>query len=116
MVVARSSVMLRGVLDLCLLALLEGDELYGYEIASRLRERQLEVGDGSIYPLLARLERSGDVRAVRRPSVDGPDRRYWTLTAAGRSTLRDGRADWSGMSAAVDAILTSTGDKAGATK
>jgi PadR family transcriptional regulator PadR len=116
MVVARSSVMLRGVLDLCLLALLQAGELYGYEIADRLRERHLDVGDGSIYPLLARLERAGDVRAVRRPSADGPDRRYWTLTAAGRSTLRAGSADWTEMSAAVEAILTSTSNQAGAKK
>jgi PadR family transcriptional regulator PadR len=108
--------MLRGVLDLCLLALLETGELYGYEIADRLRGRGLDVGDGSIYPLLARLERAGDVRAVRRPSADGPDRRYWSLTAAGRSTLRAGRTDWSEMSAAVDAILTGTGAQSGAKK
>jgi PadR family transcriptional regulator PadR len=114
MVVARSSVMLRGVLDLCLLALLEKDELYGYEIADRLRGRRLDVGDGSIYPLLARLERAGDVRAVRRPSTDGPERRYWTLTAAGLGTLRTGRTDWAEMSSAVDAILTSSDDTSGA--
>jgi PadR family transcriptional regulator PadR len=108
--------MLRGVLDLCLLALLETAELYGYEIADRLRERQLDVGDGSIYPLLARLERAGDVRAVRRPSSDGPDRRYWSLTAAGRSTLKAGRADWSELSAAVGAILTNAGAQSGAKK
>lgn len=108
--------MLRGVLDLCLLALLQTGELYGYEIATRLRERQLDVGDGSIYPLLARLERAGDVRAVKRPSADGPDRRYWTLTSAGRATLRSGQQDWAGMSAAVDAILTSAADQAGAKK
>jgi PadR family transcriptional regulator PadR len=116
MVVARSSVMLRGVLDLCLLALLQTGELYGYEIADRLRERQLDVGDGSIYPLLARLERAGDVMAVRRPSADGPDRRYWTLTAAGLVTLRAGQRDWTEMSAAVDAIFASTADQAGAKK
>jgi PadR family transcriptional regulator PadR len=105
--------MLRGVLDLCLLALLQTEELYGYEIAGRLRERQLDVGEGSIYPLLARLERAGDVRAVTRPSADGPDRRYWTLTAAGLSTLRAGRSDWTEMAAAVDAILMSTGVQSG---
>jgi PadR family transcriptional regulator PadR len=108
--------MLRGVLDLCLLALLQTGELYGYEIADRLRERQLDVGDGTIYPLLARLERAGDVRAVRRPSADGPARRYWTLTAAGRTTLEAGQRDWTAMSAAVDAILTSIADQAGAKK
>ena len=105
--------MLRGVLDLCLLALLEGGEVYGYEVAHRLRERRLDVGDGSIYPLLARLERAGDVEAVRRPSADGPDRRYWSLTAAGRSTLQSGRLAWHEMSSAVDSILT-TVEPAGA--
>ena len=61
----RRSQFLRGVLDLCLLAVLEDEPAYGYEMTKRLRERGLSiVGEGSIYPLLGRLERDGSSRRI----------------------------------------------------
>ena len=62
----RRTQLLRGVLDLCLLAVMEEGPAYGYEMTKRLRERGLSiVGEGSIYPLLARLEREGLVEIGR---------------------------------------------------
>jgi PadR family transcriptional regulator PadR len=56
----RRTQLLRGVLDLCLLAVMGDDPAYGYEMTKRLGERGLSiVGEGSIYPLLGRLERDG---------------------------------------------------------
>lgn len=101
----RTSALLKGVLDLCVLALLADRRVYGYELASQLRDRGLDVGGGSIYPLLARLERAGDVRAEAQPSSSGPPRRYWTLTASGRATLASGRGAWQQIAGAVTGIL-----------
>ena len=72
----RRSQLLRGVLDLCLLAVMGDGPAYGYEMTKRLRARGLSiVGEGSIYPLLGRLERDGLVETVepgeqRRPAPE----------------------------------------------
>ena len=66
----RRSELLRGVLDLCLLAVIEEGPAYGYEMTKRLRARGLSiVGEGSIYPLLGRLEREGLVETHRAAST-----------------------------------------------
>lgn len=103
--VERSSLILRGVLDLCLLAVLEDRTVYGYELSERLGDLGLPVALGSVYPLLARLERQGLVDTELRPSERGPARKYYALTARGRQTLRDGRSEWASITVAVDAVL-----------
>ena len=71
----RRSELLRGVLDLCLLAVMDEGPAYGYEMTRRLRDRGLAiVGEGSIYPLLGRLERDGLVETYRGASNGGPPR------------------------------------------
>jgi PadR family transcriptional regulator, regulatory protein PadR len=84
----RSSQLLRGVLDLCLLAVMDEGPTYGYEMTKRLRERGLAiVGEGSIYPLLARLEREGLVQTERVASNGGPPRKYYRPSPEGRRAL-----------------------------
>jgi len=71
----RRTQLLRGVLDLCLLAVMGEGPAYGYEMTKRLRARGLSiVGEGSIYPLLGRLERDGLVDTHRAASNGGPPR------------------------------------------
>lgn len=103
--VERSSLVLRGVLDLCLLAVLKDRTVYGYELSERLGELGLPVAPGSVYPLLARLERHGLVETEMRPSERGPARKYYTLTTQGRRRLSEGRSEWSSISSAVDVVL-----------
>lgn len=103
--VGRRSLVLRGVLDLCLLALLEEQVVYGYELTQRLAERGLPVADGSTYPLLARLERQGLVTIEHRPSAAGPPRKYYALSPQGRRALAEGRQEWSSTADAVTALL-----------
>ena len=77
----RRSQLLRGVLDLCLLAVMGDGPAYGYEMTKRLRARGLSiVGEGSIYPLLGRLERDGLVETRRAASNGGPPRKYYSLS------------------------------------
>ena len=110
---ARSSQLLRGVLDLCLLAVMDEEPSYGYEMTKRLRERGLSlVGEGSIYPLLARLEREGLVETYREASDGGPPRKYYRPSRRGRRTLSVGVAEWRAARDALDAVLDSVEAKA----
>jgi len=98
--------MLRGVLDLCLLAVMAEGPAYGYEMTKRLRERGLGiVGEGSIYPSLARLEREGLVDTERVASNGGPPRKYYRPSREGRRALREGIAEWRMVRDALDAAL-----------
>jgi PadR family transcriptional regulator, regulatory protein PadR len=99
--------MLRGVLDLCLLAVMEEGPAYGYEMTKRLRERGLAiVGEGSIYPLLGRLEREGLVETYRESSNGGPPRKYYRPSRAGRRALAAGISDWRETRDALDVVLS----------
>lgn len=67
------------------------------------------VSDGSIYPLLARMERAGLISSYRAPSPSGgAPRKYYRLTEAGRAELNGGRADWQAFAGQVGRILTGT--------
>jgi PadR family transcriptional regulator len=105
---SRRSQMLRGVLDLCLLAVMDEGPAYGYEMTKRLRARGLSiVGEGSIYPLLGRLERDGLVETYRAASDGGPPRKYYRPSSAGRTALASGISEWRAARDAVDAVLGS---------
>ena len=103
---SRRSQLLRGVLDICLLAVIAEQPTYGYEMTKRLAERGLDiVGEGSIYPALARVERDGLVEAFTEASNGGPPRKYYRLTPAGRSALTRWVEDWRTTRSAVDGVL-----------
>jgi PadR family transcriptional regulator PadR len=102
----RRSQLLRGALDLCLLAVMEEGPAYGYDMTKRLRARGLSiVGEGSIYPLLGRLEREGLVETYRAASNGGPPRKYYRPSRAGREALAAGVAEWRAARDALDAVL-----------
>ena len=104
----RRTELLRGVLDLCLLAVMNEGPAYGYEMTKRLCERGLTiVGEGSIYPLLARLERDGLVETYRAAGNAGPKRKYYRPSDAGRLALAMGVSEWRAARDAVDAVLAS---------
>ena len=105
----RRSELLRGVLDLCLLAVIEEGPAYGYEMTKRLRARGLSiVGEGSIYPLLGRLERDGLVETYRAASDGGPPRKYYRPSRKGQRALANGVFEWRATRDAVDAVLALT--------
>jgi PadR family transcriptional regulator, regulatory protein PadR len=102
----RRSQLLRGVLDLCLLASVDHEPAYGYEMTKRLKARGLStVGEGSIYPLLGRLEREGLVETHRAASDGGPPRKYYRTSRAGRRELEAGIVEWRAAREAIDAVL-----------
>lgn len=98
---------LRGVLTLCVLRVLTAGATYGYEIAQRLAAAGLgEIKGGTLYPLLARLHTAGLVEEEWRPGDGGPGRKYYALTAAGRTHLHDEGARWSRFAALTQTFVT----------
>lgn len=102
----HSSQLLKGVLDMCLLALIDEDPSYGYEMASKLQSRGLElVSEGSIYPLLSRLQKADYVESYYVESPGGPARKYYRIKPTGEERLRDWANEWNRVSDGVGEIL-----------
>lgn len=97
----------RGVLEYCVLSLLSrGGQLYGFDIVRRLADVEaLVTSEGTIYPLLSRLRRDGWVTTSWAESASGPPRRYYAITATGRTALGAFTADWDRFRDSVDDLL-----------
>ena len=94
----------KGALDLCVLALLSRGDSYAYEIASRLSEA-IGMGEGTIYPLMRRMQADGLVETYLVESSAGPSRKYYRLTDAGRRSLTAQKDAWRAFAGAVESIL-----------
>ena len=93
------------------LGILAEGELYGYAILKRVAELsggRMEWTDGMLYPLLHRLERQGQIEGTWGSSESGRKRRYYRLTADGRSALSGHQAQWRTVSTALEAAWTAT--------
>ena len=102
----RSTQLLKGTLDMCLLALLARQPCYGYEIVQQLAQHGLDlVSEGSIYPLLSRLQQQGSIEGYLVPSTEGPRRKYYRLLPAGVRQLEQWQAEWEMFAFAVERIL-----------
>lgn len=107
----RRAQLLKGVAELALLSLLAERACYGLEILDRLRAGAgLDVAEGTIYPLLHRLERAGLVSAEWRLESEGTrPRKYYALTPAGVTELAAQSAEWRKLSAGLGAFLDRSG-------
>jgi len=94
----------KGALELCVLALLARRESYAYEIASTLAAG-VDMGEGTIYPLMRRMQSDGLVTTYLEESSSGPPRKYYQLTKAGRAALIAQKAEWNAFTASVAKIL-----------
>ena len=97
----------KGVLGLCVLALLARSDSYAYEIASRLSDA-IGMGEGTIYPLMRRMQTDGLVETYLVESSSGPSRKYYRLTTAGRAALEGQTVEWRAFAQAVDALVAGT--------
>src|SRR5687768_3639393 len=105
-----TSQLLKGVLDLAVLAVLRKEDGYGYDVLRRLRAGGLDgVGDASVYGTLRRLYASGALTSYVVPSDEGPHRKYYGITPAGRTLLDEQRKAWASFSGTVSALLGLTG-------
>jgi len=91
---------------MCLLALIDEESSYGYEMASKLQARGLElVSEGSIYPLLSRLQKRGYIDSHFVESPGGPPRKYYQILPSGKERLTDWAGEWNRVSDGVGEIL-----------
>lgn len=98
----------RGALELIVLHLLSGEEAYGYEIVTKLRDRTrgaLEITDGTLYPVLYRLERGGFVTVRWETPARGVPRKYYRLTSAGTAELARLTHEWTTFSDAMTRLI-----------
>lgn len=101
------SQLMRGTLEGCILQIIRQEETYGYEIAARLEQFGFRgAKEGTLYPLLVRLEKKGMITATFRPSPLGPSRKYYSISPAGMQLLQEFRESWAEVSAAVEKVLS----------
>lgn len=94
----------KGVLDLCVLALLARQDSYAYEISRNLSVA-VNMGEGTIYPLMRRLQGDGMVETYLQESATGPSRKYYRLTKAGYESLTAQKREWLHLIGSVNSIL-----------
>ncbi|MBP2707194.1 PadR family transcriptional regulator [Microbispora sp. RL4-1S] len=101
-----SSQLLKGVLDLAVLAVLAERDGYGYDVVRRLREAGLEdIGDASVYGTLRRLFKAGALTSYVVASDEGPHRKYYGLNDVGRARLASSASTWTSFAATMNDLL-----------
>jgi PadR family transcriptional regulator, regulatory protein PadR len=102
--------LVKGVLDLAVLAVVAREDGYGYDVVRRLRAAGLEeVGDASVYGTLRRLYSAGALTSYVVPSEEGPHRKYYGINAQGRTVLETQGKTWAAFAATMDGLLDQAG-------
>ncbi|WP_419817353.1 PadR family transcriptional regulator [Glaciibacter flavus] len=99
--------MLKGTLEGVILATVDLQPAYGYEITARLREQGFaDIVEGTVYALLVRVEQRGLVDVTKVPSEKGPPRKVYTLNTAGRDYLDEFWKSWSFLAERIEHLRT----------
>jgi len=102
--------LLKGVLDVAVLAVLKTEDGYGYDVLRRLRAVGLEdVGDASVYGTLRRLYAAGALTTYVVPSDEGPHRKYYSLNKTGHDQLAQSAKVWRAFTSTMDGLLIEQG-------
>lgn len=101
------SQMRKGVLEYCILSIINRQEVYTSDILEALRQADLLVVEGTLYPLLSRLKNNGLLKYRWQESTDGPPRKYFTLTDEGEQLLTALNDEWRVVSKAINKITKS---------
>ena len=97
--------MRRGILEFCIVSLLADNEIYTAELIKRLKAANLIVTDGTLYPLLNRLQKGELLQYRWEESESGPPRKYYSLTERGIEYLKELDSAWQYITASVETIL-----------
>ena len=98
----------KGVLDMCVMALLVDKDSYGYDLADSLTQK-IQAADGTVYPILRKLAADGMVTTYLQESQNGPPRKYYHLTPVGKDRLETDKKEWIRFAGAVDKIIGEEG-------
>lgn len=94
----------KGVLELCILSLLKKQDRYGYEISDCL-SRQIDIADGTVYPILRKLKSDGLLTTYLQEESGGPPRKYYSLTQLGRETYEKDRQEYLNFAQSIRMLL-----------
>lgn len=98
--------LLKGVLDGCVLELISRKEIYGYDLIKGLQDEGFtDIKGGTIYPLLQKLEKNQLISGKSKPSPEGPNRKYFTITKEGLKELEQFKVQWKNLTATVGKIF-----------
>ena len=101
--------MRKGVLEYCILLVLDGKPLYASDIIAALKAARMIVVEGTLYPLLTRLKNAGYLTYRWEESTQGPPRKYYELTEVGRKFLDELEESWGELVEAIVTIKTNKG-------
>lgn len=93
--------MRKGILEFCILSIINGQRLYASDILAHLKQAKLIVVEGTLYPLLTRLKNAGLLEYEWEESKSGPPRKYYLLTEAGKTFLAELETTWTELKDAV---------------
>ena len=103
---ANSSQLLKGILEGCILKIISDKETYGYGLYKSLKDTGFDdLSEGTLYPLLIRLEKDNLLSSVSRDSPLGPKRKYYSITKLGQEELRTFCMSWDKIFKSVNKIL-----------
>lgn len=94
----------KGVLELCVLSLLDRRDFYGYELVEHISE-YISISEGTIYPLLRKFRNEGYVTNYLEESQEGPPRKYYKLTSRGKEVYEQLDLEWDNFIAGVNNII-----------
>lgn len=94
----------KGTLELCVLSLLNQKDMYGYELVTKISE-DIEITVGTIYPLMKRIKEEGYVETQTVDSPNGPSRKYYHLTEAGKQILEENIKEWKAFSEKINRMI-----------
>lgn len=102
----KDSQLMKGILEGCVLGVISWGETYGYEILARLEEYGFrQLGEGTLYPLLTRLNKNGYISCRKAKSPLGPVRKYYSLTEEGENYLAEFQKNYKEITQAAEGIL-----------
>ncbi len=98
--------MRKGVLELCILSLLQSRDAYASDIIEHLKKSELIVVEGTLYPLLTRLKNAKILAYRWEESTSGPPRKYYSLTESGKNALNELLNSWENLVKAVNKTVS----------
>ena len=98
--------MRKGVLELCVLSVISDKEVYTSDILSSLKNAELLVVEGTVYPLLTRLKNDGVLKYRWEESTSGPPRKYYSLTEQGQEVLLKLKVNWDKLNDSINKLVS----------
>jgi PadR family transcriptional regulator PadR len=94
----------KGIIELCVLAIVNSRDCYGYELVEEI-SRKIDLSEGTIYPILRRLTQESYFETYLQESSEGPPRKYYRITTRGREALKEMMTEWSKFITDVSSLL-----------